>query len=254
MERAKMAKIYYHERQLERDLQHLKQRKVLYRLLCTVGLCVTIFIVWQYQLLVLILVAVVIVGLYMFSQCSLSKQLGKVTAGLAGEDRALQVLSDLPASYSIFPDIQIVVEGRKSQLDTIIVGPTGIFVVEVKNHSGIIEGNVNERELLQIKHDGQKKTIYNPVKQVATHTYRLHRYLYQHGVDFWIQGAVYFANYAAKIDVVNHSSTPIFSVNENGSKRLLYYIEERQGRTLARSEQRTVEKLIKHIVKKQASD
>lgn len=254
MERAKMAKIYHHERQLERDLQHLKQRKVLYRLLSTVGLCVTILIVWQYQLLVLILVAVAIVGLYIISQCSLSKQLGKVTAGLEGEDRALEVLRNLPATYSIFPDIQIVVDGRTSQLDTIVVGPTGIFVVEVKNHAGVITGHTNEQQLLQIKHDGYKKTIYNPVKQVATHTYRLHRYLYQHGVDFWIQGTVYFANGAAKIDVANHSSTPIFSVNENGSKRLLYYIEERQSRTLAKSEQRTVEKLIKHIVKKQASN
>ncbi|MGE7090607.1 nuclease-related domain-containing protein [Lysinibacillus sp. NPDC048646] len=248
-----MAKIYHHERQLERDLQHLKQRKVLYRLLSTVGLCVIILIVWQYQLLVLILVAVAIVGLYIISQSSLSNKLGKVAAGLAGEDRALHVLSDLPASYSIFPDIQIVVDGRTSQLDTIIVGPTGIYVVEVKNHSGVIEGNVNERELLQIKHDGHKKTIYNPVKQVATHTYRLHRYLYQHGVDYWIQGAVYFANNAVRIDVAPHSSTPIFSVKDNGSKRLLYYIEERHGQALSRSEQRRVEKLIKQLLKEQAS-
>ncbi|WP_369436046.1 nuclease-related domain-containing protein [Lysinibacillus fusiformis] len=248
-----MAKIYHHERQLERDLQHLKQRKVLYQLFCIAGLCVIIFIVWQYQLLVLILVAAAIIGLYMFSQCSLSKQLGKVTAGLAGEDRALQVLSELPASYSIFPDIQIVVEGRKSQLDTIIVGPTGVFVVEVKNHSGVIEGNVNDRELLQIKHDGHKKTIYNPVKQVATHTYRLHRYLCQHGVDYWIQGTVYFANDAVRIDVAPHSSTPIFSVKDNGSKRLLCYIVERHGQALSRSEQRMVEKLIKQLLKEQAS-
>ncbi|WP_054768442.1 nuclease-related domain-containing protein [Lysinibacillus parviboronicapiens] len=180
-----MAKIYHHERQLEKDLQQLKQRKVVSRLLCSLALGIVIVIAWHWQQVLLTFIAVSIVGLYLISQCSLSKQLGKVTAGLAGEDRALEVLRNLPATYSIFPDIQIVVDGRTSQLDTIVVGPTGIFVVEVKNHAGVITGHTNEQQLLQIKHDGYKKTIYNPVKQVATHTYRLHRYLYQHGVDFY---------------------------------------------------------------------
>ncbi|MFY0517623.1 nuclease-related domain-containing protein [Lysinibacillus sp. UGB7] len=248
-----MAKIYHHERQLERDIRHLKHKQIFNRLLCIVGICVVFFIVWQWQQVLLILVAMVIAGLFKARQFSLSKQLGKVTAGLAGEDKALQILGNLPATFSVFPDIQLVVDGRTSQLDTIIVGPTGIFVVEVKNHSGIIEGNTSERELLQFKRDGHKKTMYNPVKQVATHTYRLHRYLCQHGLDLWIQGTVYFANDTARIEVANHTSTPIFSAKDNGSKRLLYYIEEKPGRVLSSSEQRSVEKLIKHLLKQQAS-
>jgi hypothetical protein len=48
--------------------------------------------------------------------------------GAKGESAALEKLEKLPSDFHIFCDVKI-----KRQMDFVVVGPTGIFVIEVKN-------------------------------------------------------------------------------------------------------------------------
>lgn len=243
-----MAKTFQHERQLEKEIKKLTSRRFVHRLISVLGVLIVVFIQWYLEKVIWTIIAAALVALYMCRHSILKNQLGKVEAGLAGEDKALRILAELPNSYSVFPDV-LVVSGRKeSQLDTIVVGPSGVFVVEVKNYVGVIEGDAGDQRLRQIKHRTGETTFYNPVKQVTTHAYRLHEFLRRHQIDIWVQGAVYFANESAKVNVVNSTNTPIFSAYTNEGKRLLNYIEETEGQTLSKREQKAIEKLLQSIL------
>lgn len=63
-----------------------------------------------------------------------------------------------------------------SQIDHIVINPRGIFIIETKNYSGKIYGTSNQREWTQIlAHGNVKNTIYNPLKQNATHVYNVRK-------------------------------------------------------------------------------
>jgi hypothetical protein len=58
--------------------------------------------------------------------------------GFEGEKQVSKVLSStLSDDYFLINDVQLVA-GKRSNIDHIVLGPTGIFVLETKNHSGKI--------------------------------------------------------------------------------------------------------------------
>ena len=66
--------------------------------------------------------------------------------------------------------------GNTSQIDHIVINPRGIFVLETKNYSGRIYGLENQHEWVQYLADGKvENKIYNPLKQNATHAYKVQK-------------------------------------------------------------------------------
>lgn len=116
-----------------------------------------------------------------FMLASSSQKANTISAGLKGERKSSDLLEGLPDSYYIIPGPRIEVDGRESEMDHIILGPNGIFVMETKNHNGYIEGSESDRELAQHKVGRQggkySNNFYNPIKQVNTHVYRLSQLL-----------------------------------------------------------------------------
>src|SRR5690554_1020770 len=72
-------------------------------------------------------------------------------SGLEGEARSEGVLSGLPDSYYVFPSIDIEYQGKKSQIDHLVVGPTGVFVIESKNVKGCIVGSDSDKDITVYK-------------------------------------------------------------------------------------------------------
>lgn len=65
-------------------------------------------------------------------------------SGLNGERKVVKNISDkLSHDYSIFNDVLLKDGKRRGNVDHIIVGPTGIFVMETKNNEGVVafDGN-----------------------------------------------------------------------------------------------------------------
>jgi hypothetical protein len=56
--------------------------------------------------------------------------------GLIGEENVRKILQTLPDLYTVFENV--VIPPLKSNIDFVIIGPTGIFSVEVKSHKGHI--------------------------------------------------------------------------------------------------------------------
>lgn len=84
----------------------------------------------------------------------LRAQHGRTLAGLEGERRAAQLLEELPPEYRIVHGVEITQpNGWPEDIDHVIVGPTGLTLVDAKNWSGAIV--IAENAVL---HNGQDVT------------------------------------------------------------------------------------------------
>lgn len=81
--------------------------------------------------------------------------------GLSGENIALNHLNTLPKNYLVFHDVQL--PNGKGNIDHIVVGQTGLFIIETKNYSGkyLISGN---------RWYYYKDNKYNEIKQNPVHS------------------------------------------------------------------------------------
>lgn len=126
-------------------------------------------------------------------------------AGEMGEAATAHLIAQLPAGYFGFQNIRVTYQGNTSELDMVVVGRTGVFIIETKNHNGNIQGNFDQHQWIQYKTGRQggqySKEFYNPVKQVGTHTYRLAHYLRDRGCNVHVDSMVFFTNPTASIQV-----------------------------------------------------
>lgn len=158
-------------------------------------------------------VPVVLLSLFFFQEVSLSAFLTMVLliiylnigaikrAGAKGEDAALRQLMALPDDYHIFN--QLCVPNEKSrtgfnELDFVVLGPNGLFVIEVKNNKGEIVGDENKNNWPVYK-IGQQGTPYtasmrNPLKQAKNQVWLLSQHLKNSGHKNWVQGLVFLAH------------------------------------------------------------
>lgn len=168
-------------------------------------------------------------------------------AGVQGELKALSILeSGLPDdTYYCINNAEIYFEDRANELDLIVVGPSGVYVVEVKNVSGTVCGSYNDKNLQQRKRD-ETKTLYNPVKQVSTHVDILARYLRAKGIQTWVRGVVFFVNPNCTLDLtfVPRDGVPLFAISSGGKEQLIDYLKRQVPNPLSRDDVEKIAKLI----------
>jgi hypothetical protein len=56
--------------------------------------------------------------------------------GLFGEAMVAHLLGMLPATFHCWHDVTVTSHGRRSNIDHLVVGPTGIWAIETKNWKG----------------------------------------------------------------------------------------------------------------------
>lgn len=109
--------------------------------------------------------------------------------GLSGERTiAVELKRVLNDQYAVFCDVNI--PDKYSNIDYVIVGPSGIFTLEVKSHRGSITFDGN-----QLLRNGKafEKDI---LKQTMAEALSLHDYLRERlGIDIFIKPALVFSNY-----------------------------------------------------------
>jgi uncharacterized membrane protein len=125
--------------EIEKEAKHQKKvRSTMINILAAVFL-ITIVVKSLFSILLLLItisaVCVVIFFSFMGKECYGCEHL---RSGIKGEKLALEVLSKLDSDYSIISDLEIEYDGKKSQIDSVIVGCNGIFVMETKNVKGYI--------------------------------------------------------------------------------------------------------------------
>lgn len=97
-----------------------------------------------------------------------------------GEKEVNQVLSKL-SGYKLLSDIMIKREIGTSQIDHILIGKKGIFVIETKDYSGSIYGEQYSKYWIQMI-NRNKNQFYNPIRQNYGHIKALEEYIGRKGI------------------------------------------------------------------------
>ncbi|MCE9615419.1 MAG: NERD domain-containing protein [Lentisphaerae bacterium] len=89
-----------------------------------------------------------------------SRRLESFVKGARGEEAVGRILSLLPGDYAVFHGVTSGRDGQADDWDHVVVGPTGVFVVETKNWEGAIRV-VDDRVLV-----GDREPDRPPLAQV----------------------------------------------------------------------------------------
>ena len=140
--------------------------------------------------------------------------------GIKGGYIVANYLNQLPEDYSVFNDVKF--PGSYGNLDHIVIGPNGIFVIETKNYKGFF---IIEDKEWYYKGKYTQKARSQPGKQVITNSMSLKKFLMDNNVNMdgiWIDSIVTLINKNFKIkqkprhyNVLFHSTIPKFIQNSN---------------------------------------
>ncbi|MDO4764985.1 MAG: nuclease-related domain-containing protein [Eubacteriales bacterium] len=124
--------------------------------------------------------------------------------GLGGEEKVFELINRLPQGYKILTDVKIIRGNKSSQIDFVIIGRNGIFIMEAKNMRGIIRGKETDKSLQKIKlgKSGDKyiSEIYNPILQILGHKKGIDAFLASKGHSYRAIPILYFSG-EGSIDV-----------------------------------------------------
>ena len=110
-----------------------------------------------------------------------------------------QLGKDIEGVSYVFNNVMVLVDGKSSQIDHVVVNEQGITCIETKNYSGRIYGEENQFQWTQVLAYGRiKNKFYNPKKQNYTHVMSLskclgHDYPF-HSLIVFVQGNTRYIN------------------------------------------------------------
>jgi len=136
-------------------------------------------------------------------------------AGARGEIMALGQdylydgsLGELGDEYCVYTNVVIPAGNTTCEIDILVVGPNGFFIVEVKHMSGKIIGQADSKTWLQSKRPHSRQ-FRNPIKQVNRQVYWLKQLLDQSNIKTWIEPIVVFTHPRVQLDVFSEKVTVI---------------------------------------------
>ena len=161
------------------------------------------------------------------------------SGGLQGEQITIEALQNLPDSYYLINDVNL--PNGYGNIDHVVLGSNGIFIIETKNFEGEIicsgdrwirhyEGSLKismkGRSYYQEDRDYE---IKSPSKQVKGNALRLKQYIaskniFSKSLRLWVEGMVVFSHDNVILHCDN-PTVPVFKVNQ-----LCNYILNKESR------------------------
>lgn len=156
-------------------------------------------------------------------------------AGLSGEEALRDKLREILSSdYKVIYNYPT----PHGDIDALVVGPTGVFVLEAKNHNGYITVDENGWHRQKV---GQMGTVYdasigNPEKQAKKNVWFISNHLKQKGIKVWVDYFVVFTNPEVKLEV------------KNGNKRIIHIDElDKVFSNLTKLDNQTIDNVFKAL-------
>ena len=110
-------------------------------------------------------------------EVNLPYQLVRFNKGAYGEYLIFSELEGIKGYSKIKGNLYIPKGSGTTEIDTVFIHETGIYVIESKNFSGWIFGSENQRNWTQTFPNGKKYRFYNPIWQNNTHITHLKKLL-----------------------------------------------------------------------------
>lgn len=126
--------------------------------------------------------------------------------GARGEEIVAKYLEELGKDYLIINDI--VLPEEKGNIDHIVIGKSGIFIIETKTHKGHIscDSDFWRQEKLGRGGTWYEGKIGSPSKQVKRKTIVLRKFFERYFPELskvWINGVVVFVNEGSSVEAIN---------------------------------------------------
>lgn len=179
-----------------------------------------------------------IVGGFFFN--SYIKNYTNYKSGLEAEKLVTQSLSTLDDSYFLINDIKL--PGSYGNIDHIVLGPNGVFVIETKNYRGqiICKGDEWIRRYaggLKIGMWGlywradKDYDLESPSKQVKRNAVKVKQIIessqvFKKPLNIWVEGIVVFTNSDTDLKLTN-AAVPILKIDE-----LCDYIKNKESKII----------------------
>lgn len=206
-------------------------RKVFGLLLAQVflGVCPVLLLVFfvlfeMYETKILAIVAIVLIFLCNVAYSIVGRRYNVLNSGRRGERQLYKAIKHLDGNNIVFCNLPVRYKRGRSELDMLIISHKGIIIVEVKNHSGTIQGSWKADKWEQRKYykNGQHSAqeMDNPIKQMRRQRDIVKSILNAAGEEVWIDTVLYFSSSNAKLKL---------NLRENdyvclGSKELLNFL------------------------------
>lgn len=169
------------------------------------------------------------------------KRYNILLSGVRGESDTLEILKKLPKNFTIITNPVILNRGVTLELDFIVVGKNGVFIVESKNYRGIISGKTSSAKWKQIKHGKNdrvyEKEVRNPVKQAHRQGRRMLEMFRDFDITADIFPIVYFVDSRSELKIQDDAETGVAVLNNE--KQLLDYIVNSTGKQTVNSTEHT---------------
>lgn len=190
-----------------------------------------------YENKVLALVDIALIFLCNVGYTLLGRRYNVLSSGRRGERTLYKTVRHLKGNNIIFCNLPVRYKRGRSEVDMLIISHKGIIIVEVKNHSGTIQGGWRSDKWEQRKYYRSGKVtaqeIDNPIKQMRRQRDIVKSILNAAGEDVWIDTALYFSNAGAKLRLNLRESDYVCL----GSKELMHFLETYdRGEVLSRSQ------------------
>ncbi|MCX5814142.1 MAG: nuclease-related domain-containing protein [Proteobacteria bacterium] len=136
--------------------------------------------------------------------------------GLAGEEAlGIYLKNTLPDEYTAFYNVPV---EHGDIDDCLLMGPGGLYAIEVKNHKGVITYSDNAWRQVKTGRGGTSYTgnIKNPSFQLIKNIRWLNRYFQRKDIKIWIQGIIVFTHPDAILSVDNLKTVKAVKLEDLG--------------------------------------
>ena len=178
-----------------------------------------------YEHKIIAVVIIVLIFLCNAAYVILARRYNVLNSGRRGEKQLYKTVKHLSGNNIIFCNLPIRYKRGRSEVDMLIISHRGVIIVEVKNHSGTIQGSWKSEKWEQRKFYRDKTATLqmdNPIKQMRRQRDIVKSILNAAGEDVWIDTVLYFSSSNAKLKL---------NLRENdyvclGSRELMQFLDD----------------------------
>jgi hypothetical protein len=184
-------------------------------ILAVTGIIGIIIGVYVYNLLIIILSLIAMQIAWSTNKKS-QRAIEAPKKGISGEDAVIEVLKHLDDTYYLINDIILKQSQSRGNIDHLLLGPNGIFVIETKNYNGTIKCNGDDWTRVYPTKSYQTSS---PSKQTKRNAVMVRNFLRDNtdAIKKWpnlfINGIVVFTGYGVNLKLGN-LTVPVLKIDE----------------------------------------
>lgn len=197
-----------------------------------------------YEVKITALIIIILIFMCNIAYAFLARRYNILNSGRRGEKNLYKNVRRLSGNNIVFCNLPIRYKRGRSEADMLIISHKGVIIIEVKNHSGSIQGSWKSEKWQQRKFYRDKTVdieMDNPIKQMRRQRDIVKSILNAAGEDVWIDTVLYFSNENAKLSL-NLRQTDYVCL---GSRELMHFLEKYDhGETLSKGQMEKYAKIL----------